>query len=50
MPDSWAEAPEGERDLVYDATYVSQGNYGHPFGGHRSDAERRTVLEYLKTR
>lgn len=27
----------------------SQSNLGHPFGDHLTDAQRRAVLEYLKT-
>jgi len=46
---SWAEASEAERKHIYDTTYFSQSNSGHPFGDHLTDAERRAVLEYLKT-
>lgn len=46
---SWADAPESERRYIYDTTYFSQSNAGHPFGDHLSDAERQAVLEYLKT-
>jgi hypothetical protein len=44
-----ADAPEAERKLIYDTTYWSQSNAGHPFGDHLTDAERRAVIEYLKT-
>ncbi len=44
-----ASLPETERSLVYDTTYWSQSNAGHTFGDHLSAAERRAVLEYLKT-
>ncbi len=44
-----AEADENERPLIYDTTYWSQSNSGHTFGDHLTDAERRAVLEYLKT-
>jgi len=44
-----ADAPEDERKLIYDTTYWSQSNAGHPFGDHLTDAERRAVIEYLKT-
>jgi len=49
VPYSWANAPEAERKYIYDTTYFSQSNSGHPFGDHLSDAERRAVIEYLKT-
>lgn len=41
--------PEAERAMVYDTTLWSQSNAGHPFGDHLTDAERRAVVEYLKT-
>jgi mono/diheme cytochrome c family protein len=41
--------PEAERPLVYDTTHWSQSNAGHTFGDHLTDAERRAVIEYLKT-
>jgi mono/diheme cytochrome c family protein len=41
--------PEAERPFVYDTTHFSQGNAGHTFGDHLTDAERRSVIEYLKT-
>jgi mono/diheme cytochrome c family protein len=44
-----AEAPDAERKFIYDTTLWSQGNYGHSFGDHLSDVERRAVIEYLKT-
>ena len=37
------------RKLVYDTTLSGYGNQGHTFGDHLSDADRRAVLEYLKT-
>ncbi len=42
-------ADESERKMVYDTTYWSQSNAGHPFGDHLTDEERRAVIEYLKT-
>lgn len=44
-----AEAPAGERKHIYDTTYYSQSNAGHTFGDDLGDAERRAVIEYLKT-
>lgn len=44
-----ADAPEEERALIYDTTYWSQSNDGHPFGDHLTRSERRAVIEYLKT-
>ncbi len=49
VPYSWADAPEDEKRFVYDTTTFSQSNAGHIFGDHLTDAERRAVLEYLKT-
>lgn len=43
------ELPEAERKFVYDTTYWSQENTGHRFGDHLTAAERRAVIEYLKT-
>jgi mono/diheme cytochrome c family protein len=42
-------APEAERKFIYDATKWSQSNAGHTFGDHLAPAERRAVIEYLKT-
>ncbi|HYB99463.1 MAG TPA: hypothetical protein VEC57_10080 [Candidatus Limnocylindrales bacterium] len=44
-----AALPENEAKFVYDTTYWSQSNKGHPFGDHLSAKERKAVLEYLKT-
>jgi hypothetical protein len=44
-----ADAPEAEQPFIYDTTYWSQSNAGHPFGDHLTPAERRAVIEYLKT-
>ncbi|MCW5891207.1 MAG: hypothetical protein KIT14_11735 [bacterium] len=44
-----AAAPAAERKYVYDTTYWSQSNAGHPFGDHFTADERRAVIEYLKT-
>jgi mono/diheme cytochrome c family protein len=41
--------PEAERTLVYDTSHWSQSNAGHTYGDHLTDAERRAVIEYLKT-
>jgi mono/diheme cytochrome c family protein len=38
-----------ERRKVYDTTQPGRGNGGHTFGDHLTDAERRAVIEYLKT-
>jgi mono/diheme cytochrome c family protein len=43
------QVPEEDRKYVYDTTYWSQTNTGHPFGDHLTVAERRAVIEYLKT-
>jgi len=44
-----AAAPETEQPFIYDTSYWSQSNAGHPFGDHLTTAQRRAVLEYLKT-
>ena len=44
-----ADAPESIRTTVYDTNYWSQSNTGHTYGDHLSGADRRAVLEYLKT-
>ncbi len=49
VPYSQADAPAPEKKLVYDTSYWSQSNTGHTFGDQLSDAERRAVIEYLKT-
>jgi len=49
--------PYGQRDassdenvvMIYDTTFFSQDNGGHNYGDHYTDAERRAVIEYLKT-
>jgi mono/diheme cytochrome c family protein len=44
-----ADAPADERKYIYDTRHFSQSNQGHTFGDHLSSAERRAVIEYLKT-
>jgi mono/diheme cytochrome c family protein len=44
----WLALPT-EQKYIYDTTYLSQGNGGHTFGDNLTDAERRAVIEYLKT-
>lgn len=41
------EQPNGKK--VYNTTLPGYGNYGHYFGDHLSDDERKAVIEYLKT-
>jgi len=38
-----------ENRLVYNTTLPGYGNYGHYFGDKLTDAERKAVIEYLKT-
>lgn len=38
-----------ERRKVYDTTQPGRGNGGHTYGDDLTDAERRAVIEYLKT-
>ena len=40
-------APGGK--YVYNTLLPGYGNYGHNFGDHLTDAERKAVIEYLKT-
>ena len=44
-----ADADEDERRFIYDTTLYSHGNAGHTFGDALTEAERRAVIEYLKT-
>lgn len=44
-----ASAPQAEQSMIYDTTLFSQSNKGHTFGDHFTAAERRAVIEYLKT-
>jgi hypothetical protein len=46
-PDS--SLPAYERRKIYDTTQPGRGNGGHTFGDAFTDAERRAVIEYLKT-
>ena len=41
--------PAYERRKVYDTSQPGRGNSGHTFGDHLDDAQRRAVIEYLKT-
>lgn len=41
--------PGHERRKVYETTLPGRSNAGHTFGDHLTDAERRAVIEYLKT-
>jgi cytochrome c5 len=43
------DAGATEQKMVYDTSYWSQSNEGHTFGDALTDAERRSVIEYLKT-
>jgi mono/diheme cytochrome c family protein len=44
-----AAATPHEQRKIYDTTLPGRGNAGHTFGDKLSDAERRAVIEYLKT-
>jgi len=41
------DAPKGT--TVYNTDLPGYGNYGHYFGDHLTDKERKAVIEYLKT-
>jgi mono/diheme cytochrome c family protein len=43
------EPTAGARVKIYDTTLPGYGNTGHPYGDALSDADRRAVIEYLKT-
>jgi mono/diheme cytochrome c family protein len=47
VPD--AKLPPLERRKIYDTTLPGRGNSGHTFGDVLTEAERRAVIEYLKT-
>ena len=49
VPYAWEDAPAEERKHVYDTTKLGHWNTGHDFGDHFSPAERRAMIEYLKT-
>jgi len=44
-----ADAPADQQKYIYDTGFWSQSNSGHTFGDHLTDAQRRAVIEYLKT-
>jgi hypothetical protein len=44
-----AEADTSIRKRIYDTTLPGYSNTGHTFGDDLSAAERRAVIEYLKT-
>jgi hypothetical protein len=44
-----ADVPPIERRKVYDTTQSGRSNTGHTYGDDLTDAERRAVIEYLKT-
>lgn len=44
-----AQRAEIAPERIYDTTLHGYSNQGHTFGDHLSDAERKAVLEYLKT-
>jgi hypothetical protein len=47
-PDA-AKTPSIEMRKVYDTTKPGRSNAGHTYGDELTDAERRAVIEYLKT-
>jgi mono/diheme cytochrome c family protein len=50
VPPPPATASGFERRKVYDTRQPGRGNGGHTYGDHLTPAERRAVVEYLKTR
>ncbi|MGL6095021.1 MAG: c-type cytochrome, partial [Fimbriiglobus sp.] len=49
VPPPDAKLPGFERRKVYDTTQLGRGNGGHTYGDTLTPAERRAVIEYLKT-
>jgi mono/diheme cytochrome c family protein len=49
VPGGQADLPSSEAKHVYDTRFFSQDRLGHTFGDHLTSAERRAVIEYLKT-
>ena len=49
VPPPPAGTPGFEARKVYDTTKPGRGNAGHTYGDDLSDADRRAVVEYLKT-
>ncbi len=45
----YEKLPAFERRKVYDTSKSGRGNGGHTYGDALSDADRRAVIEYLKT-
>ena len=45
----YEERSEPGDKKVYNTKLPGYGNYGHTFGDHLSDADRKAVIEYLKT-
>jgi mono/diheme cytochrome c family protein len=48
-PAGYEKLPAFERRKVYDTAQPGRGNGGHTYGDALSDADRRAVVEYLKT-
>lgn len=48
-PAGYEKLPAFERRKVYDTAQPGRGNGGHEYGDALSDADRRAVIEYLKT-
>jgi mono/diheme cytochrome c family protein len=44
-----ADRPAHERRRIFDTTVPGRSNAGHTFGDELTDAQRRAVIEYLKT-
>ena len=45
----FSTSEEAKDKSVYNTTLPGYGNYGHYFGDHLTAAERKAVIEYLKT-
>ena len=43
------ESDPAKRGKIYDTSHTAYGKDAHTFGDHFSDAERKAVIEYLKT-
>jgi hypothetical protein len=40
---------KADNKIIYNTMLPGYGNYGHYFGDKFTDAERKVVIEYLKT-
>jgi hypothetical protein len=46
---NYTEHQEANNKKIYNTTLPGYGNYGHNFGDELSEADRKAIIEYLKT-